>query len=98
MCGCRGVPWPPRGGGPAGHDPRCACGTSLPIRVRKASTAPTMHRMAGCATFISLPYYSEEIPLAALGAPSVTRASRVEPTPDGRWTADLSPVGGPTLG
>jgi len=42
--------------------------------------------------------YSEEIPLAALGAPSITRASRVEPTPEGRWTADLSPVSGPVLG
>jgi len=42
--------------------------------------------------------YSEEIPLAALGAPSIIRASSVEPTPDGRWTADLSPVSGPLLG
>ena len=42
--------------------------------------------------------YGEEIDLAALGRPVIRRASHVEPTPDGRWTADLSPVAGPTLG
>jgi hypothetical protein len=42
--------------------------------------------------------YSEAIDLAALGSPAITRASHVEPMPDGRWLADLSPVGGPTLG
>lgn len=26
------------------------------------------------------------------------RASHVEPTPEGLWEADMSPVGGPTLG
>jgi hypothetical protein len=29
---------------------------------------------------------------------TIRRASHVEPTEDGRWTADLSPVGGPVLG
>lgn len=28
----------------------------------------------------------------------IRRASHVEPTPEGKWEADLSPVGGPTLG
>jgi len=42
--------------------------------------------------------YGEEIPLAALGSPSIVRASYVEPDRDGRWFADLSPVGGPRLG
>lgn len=32
------------------------------------------------------------------GAASIRRASHVEPTPDGRWTADMAPVGGPLLG
>jgi len=42
--------------------------------------------------------YDEAIPLADLGTPIITRASHVEPTGDGQWTADLSPVGGPLLG
>ena len=36
--------------------------------------------------------------LAALGKLSIARASRVEPDEAGRWWADLSPVGGPSLG
>ena len=35
--------------------------------------------------------------MQALGTPQVRRASNVEPTEDGRWQADLSPVGGPVL-
>ena len=42
--------------------------------------------------------YGEEIPLEALGLLDITRASHVEPTPDGRWNVDLAPVGGATLG
>ena len=42
--------------------------------------------------------YSEEIDLATLGSPIITRASHVEPDQQGRWSADLSPVGGPLLG
>jgi hypothetical protein len=42
--------------------------------------------------------YGEEIDLAALGRPTIARASRVEPDGDGRWHADLGPVGGPVLG
>jgi hypothetical protein len=37
-------------------------------------------------------------PLFELGPATITRASHVEPTPDGRWTADLSPCAGPVLG
>ncbi len=40
---------------------------------------------------------SEEIDLHALGHPVLRRTSHVEPTDDGQWTADLSPVGGPVL-
>ena len=42
--------------------------------------------------------YSEEIDLSQFGHPKISRASHVEPGPDGRWHADLSPVGGPVLG
>ena len=42
--------------------------------------------------------YSEAIDLAVLGNVSIRRGSHVEPTPDGRWTADMSPVNGPVLG
>ncbi|MEX2213239.1 MAG: hypothetical protein WD768_03875 [Phycisphaeraceae bacterium] len=42
--------------------------------------------------------YDEMIDLAALGKPSIMRASHVEPDEDGMWWADMSPVGGPKLG
>jgi hypothetical protein len=42
--------------------------------------------------------YDESIDLGAIGRPTITRASHVEPTPEGRWLADLAPVGGPVLG
>ncbi len=42
--------------------------------------------------------YSEQLDLNALGSLAIRRASHVEPTEDGLWVADLSPVGGPTLG
>jgi hypothetical protein len=42
--------------------------------------------------------YSEMIDLAALGRPTIARASFVEPDGEGRWLADLSPSQGPTLG
>ena len=42
--------------------------------------------------------YDETLDLSRLGQPQIRRASHVEPTEDGRWTADLSPVGGPCLG
>lgn len=42
--------------------------------------------------------YDESLDLSVLGPLAITRASHVEPTPEGLWAADLSPVGGPTLG
>jgi hypothetical protein len=42
--------------------------------------------------------YSEEIALDTLGRAKIVRASTVEPDRDGRWTADIRPVGGPVLG
>ncbi len=42
--------------------------------------------------------FVEEIDLGQLGQLSIRRGSHVEPTLDGQWTADLSPVNGPLLG
>jgi hypothetical protein len=42
--------------------------------------------------------YSEEIELRMLGPLVIRRASHVEPDGEGRWWADLAPVGGPRLG
>lgn len=42
--------------------------------------------------------YGEAIDLTTLGKVTIARGSHVEPTSDGRWTADLSPVDGPILG
>jgi hypothetical protein len=42
--------------------------------------------------------YGEAIDLAALGRLTIRRASRVEPDDDGKWWAELAPVGGPMLG
>ena len=42
--------------------------------------------------------YGEAIDLARLGTLAIRRASHVEPDDQGRWHADLSPVGGPKLG
>jgi hypothetical protein len=42
--------------------------------------------------------YDETIPLAELGRIKIRRGSHVEPMSGGRWVANLSPVGGPTLG
>lgn len=42
--------------------------------------------------------YDEAIDLSTLGKLTVQRGSHVEPTSDGQWTADMSPVDGPVLG
>ena len=42
--------------------------------------------------------YTEALPLETFGRLKIRRASHVEPTADGLWTADLSPLGGPILG
>nr|WP_145059933.1 hypothetical protein [Lignipirellula cremea] len=46
----------------------------------------------------ALRFYDEAINLATFGKLTIRRGSHVEPTSDGRWTADLEPVGGPVLG
>jgi hypothetical protein len=42
--------------------------------------------------------YDECLDLSALGRLTIRRASHVEPTDEGQWTADLSAVSGPVLG
>lgn len=42
--------------------------------------------------------YSETLDPHLFGRPTITRGSHVEPTENGTWNADLSPMGGPTLG
>ena len=42
--------------------------------------------------------YGEEIDLTQLGSVTIRRGSHVEPTVDGQWMVDLSPVDGPKLG
>jgi hypothetical protein len=42
--------------------------------------------------------YGEAVNLSELGRLSIQRGSHVEPTANGQWTADLSPVQGPQLG
>ena len=42
--------------------------------------------------------YYEELDLEVFGKLAIERGSYVEPTSDGQWTADLSPVNGPVLG
>lgn len=43
--------------------------------------------------------YDDELAgLCDEGKARIERASHVEPAPDGGWTADLGPVGGPVLG
>ncbi len=42
--------------------------------------------------------YAEALDPHALGPPTITRASHVEPDAAGRWHADLTPVSGPVLG
>ena len=42
--------------------------------------------------------YAEAIDLSVLGPLTIRRASHVEPDAQGRWWAELAPVGGPKLG
>ena len=50
---------------------------------------------AGTLEFI---YHDALRPLLTAGEATIRRASHVEPTPDGQWTADLTPLHGPILG
>ncbi len=42
--------------------------------------------------------YSDALELDRIGSLAISRGSHVEPTLDGQWTADMSPVCGPVLG
>jgi len=42
--------------------------------------------------------YDEALDLREIGKVTITRASHVEPDPDGNWLADMGPSGGPVMG
>lgn len=42
--------------------------------------------------------YDETVDLRLLGPTEIRRASHVEPTLGGQWTADMRPLAGPVLG
>ena len=42
--------------------------------------------------------FDETLDFRSLGELKIRRASHVEPTREGKWTADLRPVDGPILG
>ena len=42
--------------------------------------------------------FDDRLDVRSVGCIAIRRGSHVEPTLDGQWTADLSPVDGPTLG
>ena len=69
-----------------------------------ADPAERLGRRGGLMDLLVLPdgtvraIYAEEIDLTHLGPAHISRASHVEPDSDGRWIADLGPVGGPVLG
>jgi hypothetical protein len=42
--------------------------------------------------------YGERLDLRMLGPVAIRRASHLEPDDQGRWWANLAPVGGPNLG
>ena len=46
--------------------------------------------------FISI--YDDALDYGEFGKPQIRRASHVEPTTDGQWIADMSPINGPILG
>jgi hypothetical protein len=50
---------------------------------------------AGTIEFI---YHDALRPLLTAGESQIRRASHVEPTAEGHWTADLTPINGPMLG
>lgn len=50
--------------------------------------------VSGCIRCV----YEERISLASLGDVTIQRGSHVEPTTEGNWLADLTPVDGPVLG
>jgi hypothetical protein len=52
----------------------------------------------GRVQFIYSDELSEMLDLPGCESVSITRASHVEPTADGRWTADMKPMLGPILG
>lgn len=81
--------------------PPCICGSSgdpgheelHSENSRHASTDVGCQTRCHCGTLFHWKQVSRSAPPL-----SITRASQVEPGPEGGWTADMGPVGGPVLG
>lgn len=56
------------------------------------------HVYVGTDGLLKFVYDDELAGLLQLGTSIVERASHVEPTPQGGWSVDLSPSGGPVVG
>lgn len=70
-------------------------GKRAAAKQERADAAHVIRITNGHLSFV----YSDELAdLLDTGAATVRRVSHVEPSPEGGWTADMSPVGGPVLG
>ena len=70
----------------------------MSVRTATSNTQPTGVNLVVRSDGTVECLYDDAFDLAGLGRLTIARASHVEPTPSGQWTADLSPVAGPVLG
>src|SRR5207237_768058 len=94
--------------GPTATDRHTACRRTEPDRRSACGPAASQHPSSqvtgGTVLLVVEPsgnihcLYTEELHLSAFGMLSISRGSHVEPTSDGQWQADMSPVNGPILG
>ena len=71
------------------------CDAALPIEPASDSQLVIVISASGSLTFV---WDDDLLPLFDLGRSQISRASHVEPTAVGLWTADMAPSGGPVLG